>query len=326
MERRLRMVLMVAVCLSLMIAQAWAATVQVKGVVKSQAGNPIAAATVIIAIEGNIGYIHQNTVFKETNANGEYSASLTIPVDTYYQVSVLAFRRVHPLYVPGFNCTTGPVSDGVTLTYNFVLKPLLKGALVDGYLHDAKSGHPIITSGVNSREGYNVGPIVRSYSNGYYLRMLDLKSDGVKKVTLQYSDGTSGLRYLKAAKIINMRPGQVRRVDFAIAQDSRNAAYIFGRLINGQTGEPIPYASVYFAATDYFCPLTTAVTTDQFGRFVRDTNVSWLNPTGYVTISTNGYYGSLNGEGDHYFKQSKSIAMPALGKSKEVNFELIPKK
>ena len=304
---------------------AFAATIKVNGSVSNKSGQPIKAATVAIEVAGNLGYIYQNTVFTETNSYGRYETTLSIPVDTYYQISVLVFRRYAPCYVPDFKATAGPVADGSNLTFNFTLKQLSTGAVVEGFLRDRRFGHPIVTSGVNTQV-YNVGPIVRSFSNGYYIRVLDLKDDTPKEVTLQYSNGYSGLRYPVTSKKITIKPGQTSKVDFSILQDKENAAYIFGSVVNGTNGQPIPYDSVFFNPVGYNYPTpTTAITTDQFGRFIQDVNLSWLNSTGYVGVSTNGYYGSVNGEGDIYFWESRIIAIPSLGTAKEVNFELVPK-
>jgi len=262
-----------------------------------------------------------------TDANGHYEVQMTLPdLPALPQNKIDAFpvRLTAPLYTSQSQGLTKNFTEGEVVTFNFALKPAPQSAVIWGRLFDDNTGLAVVGTGVNVSGASSLSAWPISLSDGTYITLFNLPIGLPQEVELQVAGewNNSGLRYSSDIKKVRIRPQEVKELNFPLKQDLENAAYVFGRVIDNSTGQPLPYAEVDFQCES--CSYTFRRSfTDQFGNYKMDIHnpvVTGTDGTIPAIIKTTG---TTNPFSTTYVHQQVSLGLFELGTSYELNFDMI---
>ncbi|MEC2077419.1 carboxypeptidase regulatory-like domain-containing protein, partial [Metabacillus fastidiosus] len=192
---------------------------------------------------------------------------------------------------------TVTLTPGETETVNFSLPP--NPASISGTVTDSQNGNPIVGALV---QVFLVGTTipVRSTltdSNGNYI--LSGLNEGEYRIEI------SADNYASSISRVVLAPGESRTLDASLAP---NPATIQGRLVDAQTGEPIPGAAVTTVLSNSGI-IVASTETDQNGNYV----ITGLAPGTYNVVFS----------ADNFAGQTSTVTLTA-GETETVNASLTP--
>lgn len=306
--------------LGLNFAEAGTATIY--GTVTDIDGKSAPAATPVTVRILNIGpefpWIAKTAY---TDAGGNYYITIDFPDIVQIRFIVEAAPRVIP-FKYGTNWVgfyDEPPQNGGAYQINIKLSSYTQHIVVQGYIRDADTGRPldnahihVTSSGVSGTYGFVTD------SDGFYRGLVKLGSISTGTINLNSPGIARDVIYV-SQQISNLavQVNKIYTFNFYVKRKEQTG-YIFGTVIDANTGRPIPFASVY--VYDSVGWPGSSSETDFLGRykgFLMSSNVET-----YHVITT-----GANTQSDRrspYYTESKYITVEP-GQMQQLDFQMHPK-
>ncbi|MDO8602653.1 MAG: hypothetical protein Q7O04_02250 [Candidatus Omnitrophota bacterium] len=319
---------------------AHAATVTVYGkVTESDGTTPVASAEVRVWVRTGIYPDYEYLVdfpwiVKKVNTdkNGDYNVSMPFPETTeiaFYAEVIKSDSKPFKRGYQAYDFYNTPPEDEKKYNLNIKLFSYPNSVIIQGYIRDAQTGLAACPGGVSFE--WNTGGHGTFYTDnaGVYrgiIRGLEYVGEAPYHITLNAWSRQTAYKDTERA-LNNLKAGKVYTVNFNLSRDTE-AGYIAGRVMEGNSLKPIPYAVICVDYPENYSlgrgGQSCGFTTDFMGYY----RIPAVDEGNY-TVSTEGahihQYGDYNKKPESpYYEQEKDIDLNK-GEVKELDFEMVSK-
>ncbi len=311
-------------------AEATNTTLQIAGTVTDPSGRPVAGARVVGDVVGTVyatAYVFAGSrEVVRTGTNGAYAMTLTVPAglaERYLQVWLSISRfDASPMYQGGLTVALSSTGTGSVRPVNgsVQLSPVAgSSAFLSVTVRDPETGERL--QGAKVRSNRTAERVTDGEGESLLVVPMSAASEvvNVDVLPLYSAEGvnyfnvpTNGVAYAATTAPITLVAGKLQVADVQPARAPLQTEVV-GRVTDGRTGQPVPYALVSLTTgiqtTGYVRNYTKGqyAVTDSFGRY--QLSVDRLlagEAVTSMTVQTNGSFLEVT-EASPYYPQQISV-------------------